>query len=173
MNSSQIIALENKYGAKNYKPLEVVLTKGRGVWVYDVEGKKYLDCLSAYSALNQGHCHPRLIKVARQQMAELTITSRAFYNDKLSIFYETVCQLTGYEMVLPSNAGVKLVETAIKVARKWGYQVKKVPDDQAEIIVFEGNFHGRTTTVVSFSSEAQYKRRLRPTHTRIQAHTLW
>lgn len=162
MNSSQLMALEDKFGAKNYHPLDVVIAKGKGVWVYDVEGKKYLDCLSAYSALNQGHCHPRLIKVAQQQLAELTLTSRAFYNNKLGIFYQTVNEITGYEMILPMNSGAEAVETAIKAARKWGYQVKNVPADKAEIIVCEGNFHGRTITLISFSSEAQYKQDFGP-----------
>jgi ornithine--oxo-acid transaminase len=157
MQTSDFIALEDQYGAKNYKPLDVVLTRGEGVWLYDVEGNKYLDCLSAYSAVSQGHCHPRLIKAMIEQAGQLTLTSRAFRNDKLGQFYQTLCNLTGYELALPMNTGAEAVETAIKAARKWGYQVKQVEPDQAEIIVCNGNFHGRTTTIVGFSSEAQYR----------------
>ncbi len=157
MNTTDFIALEEKYGAHNYHPLDVILNKGEGVWVYDVAGNKFMDCLSAYSAVNHGHCHPRLIKAMTEQAREMTLTSRAFRNDKLGPFYETLCQLTGYEMTLPMNTGAEAVETAIKAARKWGYQTKKVEPDKAEIIVCDGNFHGRTTTVVGFSSEAQYK----------------
>ncbi|MEW5961798.1 MAG: ornithine--oxo-acid transaminase [Chloroflexota bacterium] len=157
MKTDDYIALEDQYGAKNYKPLDVVLTRGEGVWLYDVEGNKYLDCLSAYSAVNQGHCHPRLIRAMIEQAGQLTLTSRAFRNDKLGLFYQTLCELTGYDMALPMNTGAEAIETAIKAARKWGYQVKKVEPNTAEIIVCDGNFHGRTTTIVGFSSEAQYK----------------
>ena len=157
MNTRDYIALEDRYGAKNYKPLEVVLTRGEGVWLYDVEGRKYLDCLSAYSAVNHGHCHPRIMRAMVEQAQKLTLTSRAFRNDKLGQLYKTLTDLTGYELTLPMNTGAEAVETAIKTARKWGYQVKKVEPDQAEIIVCNGNFHGRTTTIVGFSSEAQYK----------------
>jgi ornithine--oxo-acid transaminase len=157
MNASNYISLEDHYGAHNYKPLDVVLAKGEGVWVYDVDGKKYLDCLSAYSAVNQGHCHPRIIQALIDQAQQLTLTSRAFRHDKLGQFYQLLCQMTGYDMVLPMNTGAEAVETAIKTARKWGYQVKKVMPNQAEIIVCDGNFHGRTTTIVGFSSERQYK----------------
>lgn len=157
INAQTFIHLEDRYGAHNYHPLDVVLCRGERVWVYDVEGKKYLDCLSAYSALNQGHCHPRLLKALKEQAEKITLTSRAFRNDQLGPFCEELCKLTGYEMVLPMNSGAEAVETAIKAARKWGYTVKGIPADKAEIIVCEGNFHGRTTTIVSFSSETAYK----------------
>ena len=138
-------------------PLDVVLNKGEGIWVYDVDGNKYMDCLSAYSAVNHGHCHPRLVKVMTEQARQLTLTSRAFRNDKLGLLYKTLTDLTGYEMTLPMNTGAEAVETAIKAARKWGYRVKKVEPDKATIITCDGNFHGRTTTIVGFSSAAQYK----------------
>jgi ornithine--oxo-acid transaminase len=157
MNTSDYVNLEEQYGAHNYHPLDVVIEKGEGIWVYDVDGNKFMDCLSAYSAVNQGHCHPRIVQAMVDQAQKLTLTSRAFRNDKLALFYQQICQLTGYDMVLPMNAGAEAVETAIKAARKWGYQVKGVEPDQAEIIVCDGNFHGRTTTIVGFSSEAQYK----------------
>ncbi len=157
MKANDYIAIEKQYAANTYKPLEVVLEKGEGVWVYDVEGKKYLDCLSAYSAVNQGHCHPRLIKVIQEQAQQLTLTSRAFYNNKSAMFYKKLCESTGYDMAIAMNSGAEAVETAIKTARKWGYQVKKVEPDKAEIIVCHGNFHGRTITIVGFSSESQYK----------------
>jgi ornithine--oxo-acid transaminase len=157
MKTSDYISLEDQYGAHNYHPLDVVLERGEGIWVYDVEGNKYLDCLSAYSAVNQGHCHPRIIKAMTEQAQQLTLTSRAFRNNKLGQFYQTLGQMTGYEMTLPMNTGAEAVETAIKAARKWGYRVKNVAPDQAEIIVCDGNFHGRTITIVGFSSEAQYK----------------
>jgi len=157
MSSSDYILLEEQYGAHNYRPLDVVLEKGEGVWVYDVDGNKYLDCLSAYSAVNQGHCHPRLAQAMITQAQTMTLTSRAFRNDKLGKFYKTLCDLTGYEMVLPMNSGAEAVETALKAVRKWGYQVKGVEPDKAEVIVCHGNFHGRTITIVGFSSEAQYK----------------
>ncbi len=155
--SKECIALEDQYGAHNYKPLDVVLTKGSGVWVEDVEGKKYMDFLAAYSAVNQGHCHPRLVKVIQEQAARLALTSRAFRNDQLPFLAKEICDLTGYEMMLPMNSGAEAVETAIKAARKWGYKLKGVEKDKAGIIVCDGNFHGRTTTIISFSSEAQYK----------------
>ncbi|RMF03114.1 MAG: ornithine--oxo-acid transaminase, partial [Chloroflexi bacterium] len=157
MNTAQFIELEDKYGAHNYHPLDVVLNKGEGIWVHDVDGRKFMDCLSAYSAVNHGHCHPRLIRAMTEQAQKITLTSRAFRNDKLGQFYQTLCQLTGYEMTLPMNTGAEAVETAIKAARKWGYRVKNVEANRAEIIVCDGNFHGRTTTIVGFSSEAQYK----------------
>ncbi len=157
MNTTDYINLEDHYGARNYKPLDVVLARGEGVWLYDVEGNRYLDCLSAYSAVNHGHCHPRLLRAMVEQAAKLTLTSRAFRNDKLGQFYQTLSELTGYELILPMNTGAEAVETAIKAARKWGYRVKQVEPDRAEIIVCNGNFHGRTTTIVGFSSEAQYK----------------
>ncbi len=157
MNTIDYITLEDQYGARNYKPLDVVLARGEGIWLYDVEGNKYLDCLSAYSAVNHGHCHPRLLRAMVEQAARLTLTSRAFRNDKLGQFYQILSELTGYELILPMNTGAEAVETAIKAARKWGYRVKQVQPDRAEIIVCNGNFHGRTTTIVGFSSEAQYK----------------
>ena len=146
-----------RYSADNYKPLPVVLERGEGVWVWDVDGKKYLDCLAAYSAVNQGHLHPTIIGAARAQMEKLTLTSRAFHNDQMGPFLKQLCEVTGFERALPMNTGAEAVETAIKMVRKWGYQVKGVPEGQAEIIVCENNFHGRTTTIVGFSSEEQYK----------------
>ena len=157
MDSQYYIELAEKYGANNYHPLDVVIDRAEGVWVYDVEGNRYLDCLSAYSAINQGHCHPRIVKAAQEQMERVTLTSRAFRNSQLGPFLKELCELTGYEMALPMNTGAEAVETAIKAARKWGYQVKTVAHDQAEIIVCQGNFHGRTTTIVGFSSEPQYR----------------
>jgi len=160
--ATHYIDLENSFGAHNYHPLDVVLTRGDGVWVYDVDGERYLDCLSAYSAVNQGHCHPRIVSTLVEQAQRLTLTSRAFYNDQLGPFYEELCGFSGYEMALPMNTGAEAVETAIKAARKWGYTRKGVPADQAEIIVCAGNFHGRTTTIISFSTEAQYKAHFGP-----------
>lgn len=157
MKSQEYIMLEDTYAARTYKPLDVVLERGKGVWLYDVDGRKYLDCLSAYSAVNQGHAHRRILEAAIQQMQRVTLTSRAFHNDQLGPFMKQLCDLTGYEMALPMNTGAEAVETAIKAARKWGYQIKGVPQNQAEIIVCEGNFAGRTTTTISFSSEPQYK----------------
>jgi len=151
------IALEDQYNAHNYKPLDVVITRAEGVWVWDVEGRKYLDCLSAYSAVNQGHCHPRIVRVMVEQAQRLALTSRAFRNDQLPLLAQELCELTGYEMVLPMNSGAEAVETALKAARKWGYTVKGVPDDQAEIITCAGNFHGRTITIVAFSPDEQYR----------------
>ena len=157
MEAKKCIELEDKYGAHNYLPLEVVLSRGEGIWVYDVEGKKYLDFLSSYSALNQGHCHPKIIRSAKEQMDKLTLTSRAFYNDRLGEFLEKIVILSGMEMVLPMNSGAEAVETALKAARKWGYTVKGVEPDKAEIIVCKNNFAGRTITIVSFTTEKQYK----------------
>ncbi len=157
MRAEDYIALEDRYNAHNYKPLDVVLNRGEGVWVWDVEGKRYLDCLSSYSALNQGHNHPRIRQAMMEQAAKLTLTGRAFRNDQLPLLAKEMCELTGYEMVLPMNTGAEAVETALKAARKWGYQVKGVPDGRAEIIVCAGNFHGRTITIVGFSTEEQYK----------------
>lgn len=154
MSKSQFyIDLENKYGAKNYKPLDVVINKGEGVWLYDVDGKKYLDCLSSYSAVNQGHCHPRILKALTEQAKELTLTSRAFRNDKLPLYYEKICKITGFDKVLPMNTGAEAVETVIKAVRKWGYVNKGIEDNKAEIIVCSENFHGRTTTIISFSTD--------------------
>jgi len=146
-----------RYSANNYQPLGVVIERGEGVWVWDVEGRRYLDMLSAYSALNQGHCHPAIVRAARAQLDRVTLTSRAFHNDQLGPFLRELCAATGYDQALPMNSGAEAVETAIKMVRKWGYQKKGVPDGQAEIIVCRNNFHGRTTTVVGFSSEVQYR----------------
>lgn len=157
MKPADYIALEERYNAKNYKPLDVVLERSEGVWVWDVEGNKYMDFLAAYSALNQGHCHPRLVRALTDQAEKLALTSRAFRNDQLPLFAKELCELLGFEMMLPMNTGAEAVETAVKAARKWGYTVKGVPDDEAEIIVCDGNFHGRTTTIISFSSDEQYK----------------
>ena len=157
MNTEEYIALEEKYGAHNYHPLDVVIERGEGVWVYDIDGNRYLDCLSAYSALNQGHVHPQILNTMVEQAQRVTLTSRAFRNDQLALFYKELSDLTGYEMALPMNSGAEAVETAIKLARKWAYQVKGIPPNQAEIIACEGNFHGRTVTMISFSSEASYR----------------
>ena len=157
MDSRSYIDIEDKFGAHNYHPLDVVISRGEGVWVYDVEGNRYLDCLSAYSALNQGHVHPRILKALMDQAQKLTLTSRAFRNDQLPLFYKELSELTGYGMSLPMNSGAEAVETALKLARKWAYQVKKVPRHKAEIIVANGNFHGRTISIISFSSEPLYK----------------
>ena len=145
----------HQFGASNYKPLPVVLERGEGVWVWDVDGKRYLDMLSAYSAINQGHRHPAVLQAAEEQLSKLTLTSRAFHNDQMGPFLRELCEATGYEKALPMNTGAEAVETAIKTVRKWGYQVKGVPEGRAEIIVCENNFHGRTTTIVGFSSEDQ------------------
>ncbi len=157
MKSKEIIKITEKFSASNYHPLPVVLKRGRGVWVWDVEGRKYLDMLSGYSALNQGHCHPMIVKAAKEQIQKLTLTSRAFHNDKLGFFLQKLCSITGYEKALPMNSGAEAVETAIKAARKWGYYKKGVKKDKAEIIVCKNNFHGRTITIVGFSSEFQYR----------------
>lgn len=157
MHTTEFIDLEKKYGANNYKPLDVVIERGDGVWVYDVEGKKYLDCLAAYSAVNQGHCHPRLLKVLEEQAKHVTLTSRAFRNSRLPILYKKLNEITGYETILPMNSGAEAVETAIKAARKWGYTVKGIEENKAEIIVCSNNFAGRTVTIISFSTEEQYK----------------
>jgi ornithine--oxo-acid transaminase len=157
MNSQEYIQLEERYGAHNYHPLDVVITHGEGVWVYDVEGNRYLDCLSAYSALNQGHVHPKILQTLKEQAEKLTLTSRAFRNDQLPLLYKEISELTGYEMSLPMNSGAEAVESALKLARKWGYQVKGIPQNQAEIITCAGNFHGRTISIVSFSTEPLYK----------------
>lgn len=162
MNTQDYIKIESEYGANNYKPLDVVLCEGKGAWVTDVDGKRYLDCLSAYSAVNQGHCHPHIVQASVEQAQKLGLTSRAFRNDKLGLFYKKLVDLAGYEMVLPMNSGAEAVETAIKVARKWAYAVKGIPKYNAEIIVAEGNFHGRTTTIVSFSTEQFYKEMFGP-----------
>ncbi len=153
MEFEDYLALESELGAHNYKPLNVVLERGKGVWVWDTDGKKYLDCLSAYSAVNQGHCHPKIRQAMFDQAERLTLTSRAFHNDQLALFYKEVCELTNSHKVLPMNSGAEAVESAIKVVRKWGYEVKGVPKNQAEIIVCADNFHGRTITIVGFSTD--------------------
>jgi ornithine--oxo-acid transaminase len=155
--TGKLIDDANSYGASNYKPLPVVLSRGEGVWVWDVEGRKYLDMLSAYSALNQGHRHPAIIAAAEEQLGKLTLTSRAFHNDQMGPFLRELCEAAGYEKFLPMNTGAEAVETAIKTVRKWGYTKKRVPEGKAQIIVCENNFHGRTTTIVGFSSEEQYR----------------
>ena len=153
MKTQDYLDLENEYGAHNYKPLDVVLKKGSGVWVWDVDGKKYLDCLAAYSAVNQGHCHPEIMQTMMAQARNLTLTSRAFRNDQLGYFYKEICELTRSHRVLPMNSGAEAVETVIKAVRKWSYQIKGIPEDQAEIIVCANNFHGRTITIVGFSTD--------------------
>jgi ornithine--oxo-acid transaminase len=153
MEQREFIELEDQFGAHNYKPLDVVLSRGKGVWVWDVDGKKYLDCLAAYSAVNQGHCHPKIMQAMVAQAEKLTLTSRAFRNDQLGPFYKELCELTNSHRVLPMNSGAEAVETAIKTVRKWGYTVKGVAENQAEIIVCDNNFHGRTISIVSFSTD--------------------
>lgn len=155
--AQELMALEERYGAHNYHPLGVVVAEAQGAWVTDVSGKRYLDCLSAYSAVNQGHAHPHIVAALIRQAQRVTLTSRAFYNDQLGLFYEKLTKMTGLPRALPMNSGAEAVETALKAARKWAYQVKGVPEGQAEIIVCEGNFHGRTISIVSFSTEAQYR----------------
>lgn len=162
MNTQDYIALEEQYGAHNYHPLDVVIERGEGVWVYDVDGRKYLDCLSAYSALNQGHVHPEILNALLEQAKKVTLTSRAFRNDQLPLLYKELYEMTGYEMSLPMNSGTEAVETALKLARKWAYQVKGVPRHQAEIITASGNFHGRTISIITFSSEPLYRENFGP-----------
>src|SRR5512146_1952977 len=157
MNSKDYIAIEEQYGAHNYHPLDVVIERAEGVWVYDVDGKKYLDCLSAYSAVSQGHVHPQILAAMLEQAKKVTLTSRAFRNDQLPLFYKELSEMTGYEMSIPMNSGAEAVETALKLARKWAYRVKGIPRYQAEIIVCSNNFHGRTVTIISFSTEELYK----------------
>jgi len=156
-SSRELIDLEDRYGAHHYHPLDVVLTRGQGVWVWDVDGKRYLDCLSAYSALNQGHAHPHILEALVEQARRLPLTSRAFRNDQLGPYYRELCELTGFEMVVPMNSGAEAVETALKAARKWAHDVKGVPDGEAGIIACEGNFAGRTISTISFSSEPLYR----------------
>lgn len=162
LDTQNFIGLEDEFGARNYKPLDVVLVRGQGVWVWDVEGNKYLDMLASYSALNQGHCHPRILNALIEQAQKLTLVSRAFRTDQLGLFYKEICEMTHSHSVLPMNTGAEAVETAIKAVRKWGYQIKEIPDNMAEIIVCANNFHGRTTTIVGFSSEEQYKKNFGP-----------
>lgn len=162
ITSQQAIDLEDKHGAHNYHPLPVVLTKGEGVYVWDVEGKRYYDFLSAYSAVNQGHCHPKIVKAMTQQAETLTLTSRAFYNDKLGLYEEKITKLFGFDKVLPMNSGAEAVETALKLCRKWAYEKKGIAENQAQIIVCENNFHGRTTTIISFSNDAEARKNYGP-----------
>ena len=162
MNTNDYIQLEEEFGAHNYHPLDVVITRGEGVWVFDVEGNKYLDCLSAYSAVNQGHVHPKILETLTEQAGKITLTSRAFRNDQLPLLYKELAEMTGYEMSLPMNSGAEAVETALKLARKWAYNVKGVEKHNAEIIVADGNFHGRTISIVTFSSEPLYKEAFGP-----------
>src|SRR5271167_2024296 len=157
LQTKDFIELEERYGAHNYHPLNVVVERAEGVWVYDVEGARYLDCLASYSAVNQGHCHPKILKAMIEQAGKVTLTSRAFRNDQLPLLYKELHELTGFAMALPMNSGAEAVETAVKAARKWGYKIKGIPDGQAEIIVCANNFHGRTVTAISFSSDAQYR----------------
>lgn len=156
-HTQELIELEENYGAHNYHPLNVVIEHAEGVWVYDVEGKRYLDCLASYSAVNQGHCHPRILETLIEQAHKVTLTSRAFRNDQLPLLYRDLHELTGFDKALPMNSGAEAVETAVKAARKWAYKIKGLPDGQAEIIVCANNFHGRTVTIVSFSSDEQYR----------------
>ena len=155
--AEELIEIEDRWGAHNYRPLEVVIDHASGVWAYGIDGKRYMDCLSAYSALNQGHCHPRILQALQEQAARVTLTSRAFRNDQLPRFVEELARLCGMEMVLPMNTGAEAVESAIKAVRRWGYSRKGIPHGQAEIVVCENNFHGRTTTVIGFSSEPLYR----------------
>jgi ornithine--oxo-acid transaminase len=157
LTSKDYVELEEKYGAHNYHPLDVVIERAEGVWVYDVEGKKYLDCLASYSAVNQGHCHPKILATMLEQAKKVTLTSRAFRNDQLPLLYKELNELTGMDMSLPMNSGAEAVETAVKAARKWGYKVKGIPEGKAEITVCANNFHGRTVTIVSFSTDEQYR----------------
>ncbi|MCX6545373.1 MAG: ornithine--oxo-acid transaminase [Acidobacteria bacterium] len=160
--SQAFIDVEEQYGAHNYHPLDVVIERAEGVWVYDVDGKRYLDCLAAYSAVNQGHCHPRIMQAMLEQAKRVTLTSRAFRNDQLPLLFKELHDLTGMDMSLPMNSGAEAVETALKAARKWGYTVKGIPAGKAEIITCQGNFHGRTISIISFSTEAQYKESFGP-----------
>ena len=162
MSSSEAIALENKYGAHNYHPLPVVLNRGEGVYVWDVEGKKYYDFLSAYSAVNQGHCHPKIVGAMMEQAQTLTLTSRAFYNDKLGVYEKYITNYFGFDKVLPMNTGAEAVETALKLCRKWAYEKKGINENEAQIIVCEGNFHGRTTTIISFSNDENARKNFGP-----------
>ena len=160
--TNELLQISEKFSAKNYHPLPIVLSKGEGCWVWDIEGNKYMDCLSAYSAVNQGHRHPKIIEALIEQAGKITLTSRAFHNDQMGPMLQMLCELSGMEMALPMNTGAEAVETAIKTARKWGYDIKGVEDNKAEIIVCVGNFHGRTTTITGFSSEEAYKKGFGP-----------
>ncbi|UCE44940.1 MAG: ornithine--oxo-acid transaminase [Methanobacteriota archaeon] len=162
MTAKKYIELEQTYGAHNYHPLPVVISKAKGVWVWDVDGKKYMDMLSSYSAINQGHLHPRIVKAAKEQMERVSLTSRAFSNDRMGPFLKKLCEISGMEMALPMNTGAEAVETAIKLARRWGHQNKGIPENEGEIVVCENNFHGRTTTIISFSSDQDSKKGFGP-----------
>lgn len=162
MNAKHYIEMEDRYGAHNYHPLDVVIAKAKGVWVEDVDGRKYMDFLAAYSAVNQGHCHPRIIAALKDQCDRVTLTSRAFRNDQWPLLAKEATELFGYEMMLPMNTGAEAVETALKTVRRWGYDVKGIPENKAEVIVCENNFHGRTISIVSFSTEPAYKRGFGP-----------
>lgn len=162
VNTSEIINLTDKYGARNYHPLPIVIDKAEGVWVEDPEGNRYMDMLSAYSALNQGHRHPKIISALKDQADRVTLTSRAFHNSTLAFLYKKISEVTGKDMVLPMNTGAEAVETAVKAMRRWAYRVKGIADNSAEIIVCQGNFHGRTTTIISFSSDGDYKKDFGP-----------
>lgn len=168
MNAKKYIKMEDTFGAHNYHPLDVVISKAKGVWVEDVDGKKYMDFLAAYSAVNQGHCHPRIIAALKDQAEKLTLTSRAFRNDQWPLLAKEATELFGYEMMLPMNTGAEAVETALKAVRRWGYDVKGIPDNKAEVIVCDNNFHGRTITIVSFSSAPEYKRGFGPVDARLR-----
>jgi ornithine--oxo-acid transaminase len=161
-SAQRFVALEDSYGANNYLPLDVVLSRGKGVWVFDVDGNRYMDMLSAYSALNQGHCHPMIVRAMKRQADRLALTSRAFRHDQLGLFYSELCSLLRYDMVLPMNSGAEAIETAIKAVRKWAYTVRRISENNAEIIVCENNFHGRTVTIVGFSTEQQYRQGFGP-----------
>ena len=162
MDAERYIELDETYGAHNYHPLSVVISKAKGVWVWDVEGKKYIDMLSSYSAINQGHLHPRIVKAAKDQMDRVTLTSRAFCNDRMGPFLKKLCEITGMDVALPMNTGAEAVETSIKVARRWAHQMKDIPEDEGDILVMENNFHGRTTTIISFSSDADSRKGFGP-----------
>jgi len=162
LKARDYIKLEQTYGAHNYHPLPVVISKAKGVWVWDVDGKKYIDMLSSYSAINQGHLHPKIVKTATTQMKRVTLTSRAFSNDKMGPFLKKLCRVAGMEMALPMNTGAEAVETSIKMARRWAHQTKDIPENEGEIIVCENNFHGRTTTIISFSSDPDSKKGFGP-----------
>jgi ornithine--oxo-acid transaminase len=162
MTAEEFIKLEQTYGAHNYHPLPVVISKASGVWVWDVNGKKYMDMLSSYSAINQGHLHPRIVKAAKDQLERVSLTSRAFSNDRMGPYLKKLCELSGLEMALPMNTGAEAVETAIKLARRWGYTKKGIPEGRGEIIVCENNFHGRTTTIISFSSDQDSRKGFGP-----------
>ncbi len=162
LDSNALIALEDRYGAHNYHPLDIVVERAQGAWVTDIDGRRYLDFLAAYSAVNQGHCHPKILEALQAQATRVTLTSRAFRNDQLPLLFRDLHEITGFEMALMMNSGTEAVESSIKLARKWGYEVKGIADDEAEIIVATNNFHGRTITIVGFSTEDQYRKDFGP-----------